>query len=319
MKPLVSILIPVYNAESWLGSCINSAINQTYPYKEILIFDDGSLDNSYDIAKKYECENIKVSRSETNKGQSATLNKLHEIACGDFIQYLDADDILDPGKIEHQIRCLKESRSDLTLYTCKWSRFYQNDLSTSDFFEHPDYQDYKEALQWLLDSWNGKGTMPPTAWLIPRKVAEETGPWNEELTLKNDNEYYSRMVLKADKIIYCPDSRYYYRFGITSVSSRKDRKAYESFFNMCEISTKNLIEYENTGRTRNACANLWQSFIYEVYPGCEDLRCIAESQIIYYGGSNLKLPFGKKVNILSNILGWKLSKRLQNFYYKLKK
>lgn len=322
MNPLVSILVPVYNSEKWLKDTIESAVNQSWIKKEILIYDDGSDDTSYKIAKSFESENIKVFRSEQNRGQTATLNKLLKHAQGDYIQYLDSDDILDRKKIELQLDLLVKSGSDRSLATCNWARFYNNDLNTAVFANQYDHRNYENSVDWLLDSWNGRGTMPPTAWLIPRKVVDDTGPWNESLTLNNDNEYFSRMVINADSIFFCSEAKYYYRSGINSLSAKKDRKAYDSLFNVCDISTSNLLAYENSQRTKKASANLWQFFIYEVYPECQDLLLRAENKVNELGGSDLEPPFGNKVKVLCELLGWKASKRLHilyNNFFNLKK
>ena len=102
MKPLVSILIPTYNAELWLVETIDSALKQTWSNIEIVVVDDGSKDNTLAVAKRFESSLVKVIYQE-NQGQSAAENRALQEAQGDFIQYLDADDLLAPDKIERQI------------------------------------------------------------------------------------------------------------------------------------------------------------------------------------------------------------------------
>ena len=99
---LVSICIPVFNSEKWLGDTINSALAQTWSNKELIIVDDGSADNSLKIARKFESSIVKVI-SQNNRGACAARNKALANAQGDFIQWLDADDILAPDKIEIQL------------------------------------------------------------------------------------------------------------------------------------------------------------------------------------------------------------------------
>ena len=103
MSVLVSILIPSYNAEEWIEETIQSALSQTWPRKEIIIVDDGSTDNSLRIAKEYESNSVKVI-SQENSGAAVARNKALEYAQGDYIQWLDADDLLAPDKIEKQLR-----------------------------------------------------------------------------------------------------------------------------------------------------------------------------------------------------------------------
>src|SRR5690606_31722168 len=98
--PKVSILIPCYNAERWIGSAIQSALDQTYSDVEVIIVDDGSKDKSVEAIRKFDGE----VRWETgpNRGGNPTRNRLLELATGEFLQYLDADDYLLPDKVEKQ-------------------------------------------------------------------------------------------------------------------------------------------------------------------------------------------------------------------------
>ena len=97
-QPLVSILIPCYNSEKWLAETLESALAQTWQNKEIIVVDDGSTDSSLEIAKTFESNKVKVLRQD-NRGASAARNLGLTNAQGDFIQYLDADDLLSEDKI----------------------------------------------------------------------------------------------------------------------------------------------------------------------------------------------------------------------------
>jgi glycosyltransferase involved in cell wall biosynthesis len=98
MKPLVSILIPANNVESWIADTIRSAIGQTWPRKEIVVVDDGSSDQTLAIARKFASTSVAIV-SQPNQGASAARNHAFSLSQGDYIQWLDADDLLAPGKI----------------------------------------------------------------------------------------------------------------------------------------------------------------------------------------------------------------------------
>src|SRR5437588_1977285 len=98
MSDLVSILIPAYNAERWIRQSILSAINQTWDRKEIIVVDDGSTDLTLSVAKSLESKSVKVV-TQINAGACKARNKALSLAQGDFIQWLDADDLLHPEKI----------------------------------------------------------------------------------------------------------------------------------------------------------------------------------------------------------------------------
>src|ERR1700744_3644001 len=112
--PLVSIIIPVYNAGEFLEETILSALAQTWANKEIIIVDDGSTDNSLAIAKKHKAENVKVI-SQPTAGASAARNRGLDEAKGDCIQFLDADDIISADKIEGQMAVLNGSEEYIAL------------------------------------------------------------------------------------------------------------------------------------------------------------------------------------------------------------
>ena len=91
MKPLVSILIAAYNAENTIADTLKSAIGQTWPRKEVIVVDDGSTDRTAEVVRQFK-DVILVSTK--NQGLSAALNHAFSLSQGDYIQYLDADDLL---------------------------------------------------------------------------------------------------------------------------------------------------------------------------------------------------------------------------------
>ena len=104
-EPLVSILIPAYNAQEWLAQTLKSAIAQSWPHKEIIVVDDGSTDKTVAIARQFESDQVRVFRQE-NEGAAAARNKAFALSQGEYIQWLDADDLLAPDKIAKQLVAL---------------------------------------------------------------------------------------------------------------------------------------------------------------------------------------------------------------------
>jgi glycosyltransferase involved in cell wall biosynthesis len=112
--PLVSILIPLYNHERYIIRCIESAVSDPYPNKEIIIIDDGSKDNSLNVVKAWHALNSHLFqgrleiRSRPNRGVSKTLNELLAMANGEFIAFLSSDDYLLPGGIQVRVDYLRQ-------------------------------------------------------------------------------------------------------------------------------------------------------------------------------------------------------------------
>ena len=98
MAPLVSILIRAYNAERWIRATLESAIGQDHANREVILVNDGSTDRTLEIAKKFQSKLVKIIDQE-NSGAAAARNKALEHAQGEYIQWLDHDDLLAPNKI----------------------------------------------------------------------------------------------------------------------------------------------------------------------------------------------------------------------------
>ena len=315
--PLVSVLIPAYNAERVLGEALDSVLAQTWPSVEVIVVDDGSKDATLDVARRYEARGVKVVAQPENRGQTAALNRALEEAQGDFIQYFDADDVMDPGKIEAQMRRLMAEPPD-TIATSWWARFFGDDVANTRVVEGADWRDYDVPLEWLLDDWEGRATMPPGAWLYPRSVVDAVGPWHEELTLNNDMEYFTRAVLASERIVFCPDARWYYRSGNESLSGRKDDRALRSQFEVIRLSTERLLAAEDSERTRHAAACYWQSFLFMAYPQVPALVDEAERRVAALGGGSRKASVSRPIRPIRDLVGWKPALRLQRAYERVR-
>ncbi len=105
--PLVSVLMPVYNAENYLAAAIGSILYQTYTNFELIICDDASTDGSLDVARSFTDPRITILTNSSNLGNAATRNKLTEQAKGKYIAVLDADDIAEADRLEQQVDYLE--------------------------------------------------------------------------------------------------------------------------------------------------------------------------------------------------------------------
>ena len=162
-RPLVSILIPAYNAERWIGETIQSALNQTWPRKEFIVIDDGSTDDTLAIARQYEKYCIRIIRQD-NSGACATRNRLFSLAQGDYIQWLDADDILAPDKIEQQMKRREGGGDSDVLFTSACaSFFYQPRRGT--WHRTGLWQDLCPT-DWIVTKFVEGAWINPTTWLV---------------------------------------------------------------------------------------------------------------------------------------------------------
>jgi glycosyltransferase involved in cell wall biosynthesis len=308
MTPLVSILIPAYNAASWLAQTLDSALAQTHPHCEIIVVDDGSTDSTLAVARSYESREVRV-LSQANSGASAARNRALQLARGDFIQYLDADDLLSPEKIAAQLTVL-HARAPGILATCRWGRF-EDDPARARFVDAVVFRDFAPVDYLLLHTREAR-MMHPAAWLVPRNVADRAGPWDERLSLNDDGEYFARVVLASAGIVFTPDpAAAYYRSGIGgSLSQRRSPRALASLALSVELVAAHLAAAEDSDRTRQALADYWQRLVYELYPGDPAASRSAARRVRELGGSRVPPPMGARRRLLARLLGWRLVRRL---------
>jgi glycosyltransferase involved in cell wall biosynthesis len=309
--PLVSILIPCYCAERWLVQTIESALAQTWPHCEIILVDDGSRDGSLALARTFEPRGVRVF-AQANAGASAARNRALREARGEFFQFLDADDLISPDKISTQLALLATHPAG-TVASCAWGRFI-NDPAATRFVDDAVCRDFVPVDFLLLAARTG-AMMHPSAWLVPRAVAERAGPWDESLTLNDDGEYFCRALLASDGMAFTPVVRSYYRSGVPgSLSQRRDERSRRSQFRSIESISLHLLATEDSPRTRRACANYYQRFIHDFYPSPKDLICAAETRVAALGGSDLNWPdMGPRTAALARFIGWKSVWRVRHW------
>ena len=310
MSPLVSIIIPAYNAERWLAETLESALAQTWTSTEIIVINDGSRDGSLAVAEKFAARGVRVI-DRPNQGASAARNHGLRLARGAFIQYLDADDLISPGKIAAQIDLLG-TRPAGTLATCAWGRF-QSDPATARFADESVFRDFT-PVDFLVLAGDTGAMMHPSCWLLPRAVADRAGPWDETLSLNDDGEYFARTLLASAGMAHCPAGRSYYRSGLPgSLSQQRGETARRSQFRSLVLITSQLLAAEDSPRTRRAAANYFQRFIHDFFPAPADLMRQAGARVEALGGATLgPPPMGSRTAALARVLGWKNVWRLKH-------
>lgn len=307
--PLVSIVIPCFNAARWIEETIRSALAQTWPRCEIIVIDDGSTDDSLARAQAFAARGVRVV-SQPNRGASAARNHGLHLAGGDFIQFLDADDLLAPDKIARQLeRAAREPAG--TVFTARWGRF-TTDPTQAHFAEaNPLFADLAPG-DYLMRYASNDCMMHPAAWLAPRALIERAGPWDEQLSLNDDGEFFARLAAASERIAYCPAAVSLYRSRIVgSLSAQRSRRHLESAFRALTRIADHMRALDDSPPMRRAVADLAQRFVYDYYPAAPDLIRAAEELSREMGGSSLQPLGGNSFRLLSRFLGWKIARRLQ--------
>lgn len=306
---LVSICMPAYNAGKYIEESVNSILAQTYKNIELIVVNDGSTDHTEELLSKITDPRVRIIKS-TNKGQCAAANLAFKHAKGEFIKFMDADDLISEQFIELQVA--KIAREKNAVASAQWGRFKNDDISTFRLNPEPVWKDMK-PIDWLVESfWNGPNMMQCALWLIPRNVLNKSGLWDERLSLINDFDFFIRVLLAANEIKFTAGAILYYRSGINnSLSRQKSRKAYESAYLSTQLGLEHLVNFENSDRVKKICADNMQMWAYEFYPHQPDLYKKANQIIRELGGSNFPFPAGGYTKLLNTIFGWQLIKKIK--------
>lgn len=290
-NPKVSILIPLYNSEKYISDTIDSCLDQTYANIEIIIVDDGSKDSSLDIVSKYEKKyrNIKVD-IQKNSGASATRNRAFELSTGEYIQYLDADDLLHPDKIRLQMEVLKNA-DERTLVFGRWGTFQKN-IENVFWKDTPVNKNYNDSRQFLVDLWGSGMTVVVYSWLMSRKLVEESGGWNEKLSTNDDGEFSARVVVRASKILFIENSKGYYRKdNENSLSKQVSRKALQSYLKSLETYVNLMKNFIDQPKVRRSLALVYSRFLCRIPSSYKEIILETKNKINSLG-------FEKPLNIM---------------------
>ncbi len=310
MKPLVSILIPAYNSEKWIADSLRSALSQTWPRKEIIVVDDGSKDRTLEVARQFSSEGVRVV-TQSNQGAAAARNTAYEHCQGDYIQWLDADDLLSPDKVSIQMAKAEELGSKRTLISCGWSyflfRYYR-----AKFRPTALWHDHLPA-DWLMCKMGQNLHMQTATWLVSRELSESAGPWNTTLLGDDDGEYFCRVLLASDGVRFTPGARVYYRAsggGSLSHIGSSDRKRDAQWHSM-KLHIGYLRSLEDSPRTRAACVAYIQNWLVFFYPDRGDLVDEMQNKARELGGE-LRMPrLSWKYSWIAFLFGEKLGRRAQ--------
>ena len=308
MMPLVSILMPAYNASPYVAAAIESVLAQTHSIVEVIVVDDGSFDDTLHVARKFEGRQVCV-LSQVNRGASAARNRAFDECQGEFIQYLDADDLLHPNKVRTQLARLHEC-SQATIAAGRWGRFSASPHAAR-FVPEPFWKDC-DPVEWLSECWVRHSMLQPGAWLLPRRLVEAAGPWDESLTLNDDGEFFARAVLASDGVAFCDGAVLYYRSGMPgALSNRKTNAAWDSAFRSLKKCSPLLLAVEQSPRTRRACCRAFEEFVYGSYPAVPQLRAEAWQHVRELGGPYFRPQMGPRMRAMSRLMGWKGAKWLR--------
>jgi glycosyltransferase involved in cell wall biosynthesis len=306
-QPLVSVIIPLYNAENYIKDTIGSVLNQTYPNIEIIVIDDHSTDQSYQLVETFQSNKIRLVKN-PKKGACSARNYGFELSKGDFIQYLDADDILQENKIETQVKLIHNNTTIVA--SCGWN-FFEDEYHHLNIKPQKINQSYSSPLNWLIDSYYGNEMGIISIWLTPRNLIEKAGGWNEDLLINQDGEFFCRVLLIASEISFCKNTMTYYRINPISITQKtRTTEILTSQLYAYQLCQQHLTNYFSNINVKKAIGNLYLKFIYLNDRNNHQLATVAWQ---YFNALNIGKPWkigGQKFKFLTAIFGFKLALKL---------
>jgi glycosyltransferase involved in cell wall biosynthesis len=204
-QPLVSVIIPTYNYARFIAEAVASVQSQTYSNWEIIVVDDGSTDNTEEVVKNLAADEPRISYlRQDNARQAAARNNGIRHAGGDYFQFLDADDLIEPQKLERQVAFL-EQHPDVDI-TYSGVRYFSSDRA-GELRLSRQYSSWEDSGAWMPEiSGQGKeillallrnNIMVVDAPLIRREVIDRVGLFDVDLTPVEDWEYFIRCASRG--------------------------------------------------------------------------------------------------------------------------
>jgi glycosyltransferase involved in cell wall biosynthesis len=304
---LVSVVMPAFNAERWITESLASVLGQTHSNLQVIVVDDGSTDSTREKVERIADSRLSLS-TQNNAGAAAARNHGLKLASGDFVQFLDADDILSVAKIEVQLSALMEVPR-MSVASCPWGHF-ESDVNHARFVPEPVWSE-QDPIQWLITSLSGGGMMQTATWLTPSDLIKQVGSWNEGLTGIDDGEFFTRVLLAAEKNVFVPEAKVFYRKVPESLSRRRTTRDVTAAFLVCELRDRHLLAKLDSVESRTAIATQYAQFVYEHGRDAPSLARQAMARIDELGVKPRTSIGGNGFRVASQILGFERAVRLR--------
>ena len=215
----VSIIVPVYNVELYIEDCLNSLLNQTYSNYEIILINDGSTDNSIEICSKYNDQKIKIF-NQNNKGVSIARNVGISLATGQYIMFVDADDMVSEKYIENLIKSIEETNTDMVV--CGYTK------EKAELVNKKNSQEIKGEIinaNTMLENMMENNLQEGYLWnkIFKKSIINDNSlEFKEGVNVWEDLYFVIEYLSKSDKIFAINEKLYYYRTREGSAVNRKE-------------------------------------------------------------------------------------------------
>lgn len=268
-NPLVSVIIPTFNRADLLIDSLVSIDNQTYPNIEVIIVDDGSSDNTEESVNSFVSKKTVVKYyKQKNQGACAARNLGFLKSSGEYIQYLDSDDILDDKKIEDQVNYLEQNSN----IDGVWGDWYKGSPHANVFIR-------SYAKNNLIEQFLAEHCIVNFAFLMRRSLIEKIGGWDINIKRNQEIDFHCRGLLKGAHYAYIPGNTGLWRTHENDrISQKRDVSKLSNFFKKWEeelepkklftpaikLFFSNFYFYLSTGDSKNSLSEKMEGLLNAV-------------------------------------------------------
>jgi glycosyltransferase involved in cell wall biosynthesis len=215
-SPLVSVILPTYNRADTLARAVVSALGQTHKNLEILVIDDASSDRTDEVVASVEDERIRYVRLDDNVGAAAARNIGFKESKGQFVTFIDSDNIFYPEKIARQLRAFDGTADDVAVCVCGMR--YIRGHKILDMIYGDGDKTKTEVIHDLLERWAYAGQ----SWLVRRGALEAAGGWDASLPRAQDYDLCLRLAERG-RFVFVPDVLAELHYTGDSITSDPER------------------------------------------------------------------------------------------------
>ena len=260
MNLKISIIVPVYNTQDYLETCLDSIVNQTYKNLQILLINDGSTDNSYTICKKYKARDSRIELlNRVNSGQAVARNLGLDYATGDYIAFVDSDDAISLDLFAEMAQIISKNSNVSVFQFPIFLNYTANDARLIRF-ENQLIKGKKQLLQSLID----KNIL---SWLVCNKLIKKellNKLRFKEKMIYEDNYFVLDLIAITDSIYICDKGIYYYfkRKNSTTTSKHTLQKEKDTLKVLLHALQFILTENYNTITLLSRIIDVQEAIVY---------------------------------------------------------
>lgn len=222
----VSVVIPCYNVELYVAEAVASALGQRYPIAQVVCVDDGSTDGTLSLLQALEAEHpgrLTV-RTGPNRGGNHARNVGLSLVESDFVQFLDADDVLDPDKVEHQIRLIEEEPEPIAFIAGAFYKSEQRGAPDEEIGRPGTDTDFLNLTR------SSMGSTCSNLWRT--STLRAVGGWDESWRSSQEQELMFRLLKAGGKVLYDPEPKTWVRKRAGSVTANQDPDRLETMIRL---------------------------------------------------------------------------------------